>query len=204
VGGWRRAIRPGAPPTRGTLTPDSVTPSGLVEVEPAGDVAGLEVERYGAPLTLETDLPAVTVGTFLHRCFEILGARPDLLGRIPAATGVAVDASVLADVASAVAAFERWLAERFQVESVRREWPLLALNAAGSVVSGTADLIVRTPEGAWIVDHKSDAIEDPKAAFAKYRPQLDAYAAALASGGERVAGVAIHWVRRGEVVVARL
>jgi len=68
------------------------------------------------------------------------------------------------------------------------------------VVSGTADLIVRTTDGAWIIDHKSDRVEDPLQTFLAYQPQLEAYAQALAGEGSPVRGIAIHWIRRGEVV----
>ena len=76
-------------------------------------------------------------------------------------------------------------------------------STAGTVVSGMADLIVHTAQGAWIVDHKSDAIEDPVQAFVKYEGQLRAYADAVAATGTTVAGVAVHWVRSGEVVMRR-
>jgi ATP-dependent exoDNAse (exonuclease V) beta subunit len=70
-------------------------------------------------------------------------------------------------------------------------------------VSGTADLIVITPEGAWIIDHKSDPIEDPAQAFLMYEQQLEAYRSALTATGVRVLGTAVHWIRRGEIVVKR-
>jgi hypothetical protein len=66
-----------------------------------------------------------------------------------------------------------------------------------------ADLIVHTAQGAWIVDHKSDAIDDPVQGFLKYEGQLQAYAEAVAAAGMPVAGVAVHWIRRGEVVLRR-
>jgi hypothetical protein len=60
---------------------------------------------------------------------------------------------------------------------------------------------VRTTEGAWIIDHKTDSIADPALSCLAYAPQLDAYAAALEAAGIAVAGTAIHWIRRGEVVL---
>jgi hypothetical protein len=67
-----------------------------------------------------------------------------------------------------------------------------------------ADLIVHTAQGAWIVDHKSDAIDEPVLRFMKYELQLQAYREALAATGVRVAGVAVHWIRRGQVVMRRI
>ena len=72
---------------------------------------------------------------------------------------------------------------------MQRKWPLLHVDPAGTVVSGMADLIVHTTNGALIVDHKSDEIEDPVQAFLKYELQLQAYADAVAATGTKVAGV---------------
>lgn len=194
----RRAIAPGIAPTG--LTPDSRTPSGL-QGKP-GLTTGLVVETYGEPLETGLPLNGAALGSFLHRCFEVLGPRPELADRLPAATGVAADAAAMARIAASVARFEAWLQARFQPETVLREWPLLSLSPEGSVVSGTADLIVRTAEGVWIIDHKSDQVEDPAQVFAVYAPQLAAYATALEAEGQRVLGVAINWLRRGVVTSA--
>ena len=202
----RRAIEPGVVPTG--LTADSRTPSTLVVVPPvaapAAVMEGLTVARYGDPLAVEVGLTGTALGTFLHRSFEVLGARPDFAERLPVITGVAVSAAGLGQIAAAVARFEAWIVDHLHATSVQREWPLLHVDRQGTVVSGMADLIVHTAEGAWIVDHKSDVVEDPVRAFLKYELQLQAYADAIAATGTKVAGVAVHWVRRGEVVLRRV
>lgn len=81
---------------------------------------------------------------------------------------------------------------------------MLHVDERGTVISGMADLIVQTAQGAWIVDHKSDAVDEPVAAFAKYEGQLRAYRQAVEAAGTPIAGVAVHWVRRGEVVMRRI
>lgn len=201
----RRAVVPGKVPEG--LTPDSRTPSAMVLVAPADAAApaidGLELVRYGDALAVEVGLTGTALGSFLHRAFEVLGARPDLAASLPQIAGVAISASGLGHLAAAVARFDAWLTENFKPESVQRECPLLHLDAAGTVVSGTADLIVHAKDGAWIIDHKSDVMEDPVAAFLKYERQLQAYADAIAATGTKVAGVAVHWIRRGEVVMKR-
>ena len=197
----RRAIRPGA--VAGGLTPDSRSPSRSEIEGRAGQAAGLLVESYGEGLAIDVGLTGAAYGSFIHRCFEVLGARPDLAGRLAQLTGVAVDTGAMQAITTAVGRFEDWLTRRFDVGSRLREWPLLVLDGQGSVVSGTADLIVETPEGLWVIDHKSDRVDDPAQAFGGYRPQLTAYARALSAEGRTVLGVAINWVRRGEVVLQR-
>jgi len=202
----RRAVQPGKVPEG--LTPDSRTPSALALEAPAeaavAAFAGIEVVKYGDTLAVETALTGVALGTFLHRAFEVLGARPDLAVKLPLFTGAALSHSGLGHLGAAVARFEAWLKDTFKPESVQREWPLLHVDSAGTVVSGMADLIVHTARGAWIIDHKSDQVEDPVAAFLKYEGQLGAYARAVEASGVKVAGAAVHWIRRGEVVVKRI
>lgn len=78
------------------------------------------------------------------------------------------------------------------------------VNENSSVVSGTVGLVVEIDDGIWIVDHKSDQIEDPEAALSNYLPQLECYAKSMSSMGCKVLGVAINWIRRGEIVLVRL
>lgn len=197
----RRAIQAGALPE--ALTPDSRAPSTTAVVADVRARAGLIVERYGAGLEVHVGLTGMGFGTFIHRCFEVLGAKPDLKERIPQITGVEIEPDGLEKITAAVGQFESWLADHLDGTSVLREQPILALDKQGTVVSGTADLIVETTEGIWVIDHKSDQVDDPEAAFINYRPQLESYANALTNAGKQVLGTGINWIRRGEVVLSR-
>ena len=180
------------------MTPESRKPS------ETGDTYGSPVqvrhERYGAGLALDLNLFGAELGTFLHRCFEVLGSRPDLAPRIPELTGVEASATAVSAIAASVERFESWLGQ-ISTQEALREWPLLMLDGSGSVVSGTADLIACSPSGIWVIDHKSDNIDDPAEAFQKYRSQLDLYAAALAAQDMHVLGVGINWIRLGVVTL---
>jgi ATP-dependent exoDNAse (exonuclease V) beta subunit len=186
------------------LTPDSVAPSELSGEAPAEAPAELVVESYGNGLEADVALAGTELGTLLHRCFEVLGARPDLSHKLSEATGVALDAPVVEAIAEAVAEFETWSRDRFEPSSIARELPFSATRGDGAVVSGIIDLLVETDDGYWIIDHKSDVVEDPRASFASYWPQLAAYADAVSNvkGGLPVLGVGINWIRRGEVVLS--
>ena len=197
----RRAIQPNAVPEM--LTPDSRTPSKADTVTDIEGGTGLVVERYGQGLEVEIGLTGKGLGTFIHRCFEVLGPEPDLKERIPQITGVEIEPGELQKIAIAVREFESWLVDHLDSSSVLREWPILALDEQGTVVSGTADLIVETPRGLWVIDHKSDRVDDPEAAFITYRPQLETYAKSLANAGKQVLGTGINWIRRGVVVLSR-
>ena len=195
----RRAIWQGHLPSM--LTPDSRMPS---EMGATGRAAfKVRHERYGGGLSLNLNLFGTELGTLLHRCFEVLGSRPDLSPRIPELTGVDVNPPDLAAIAAAVARFESWLNDHLGAQEVVREWPLLMLDANGSVVSGTADLIAHAASGVWVIDHKSDNIDDPAEAFQRYSNQLDAYATALTAQDMHVLGVGINWIRLGVVSLSQ-
>ena len=196
----RRAIQPDTVPEM--LTPDSRTPSRAEAVTDAEGGAGLVVARYGDGLEVDVDLTGAGLGTFIHRCFEVLGPKPDLKERIPRITGVEIEPDELEEIAIAVGRFESWLVDHLDRRSVLREWPILALDEQGTIVSGTTDLIVETPQGLWVIDHKSDRVDDPEASFINYRPQLETYAKYLANAGMPVLGTGINWIRRGEVVLS--
>ncbi len=197
----RRAIR--AATVSETVTPDSRAPSAAEVVADASIREGLILERYGLGLEVDVGLAGVDFGTFAHRCFEVLGVKPHLKERIPEITGVKINPDALEKITVAVGQFETWLVDYLDSTSVLREWPILALDEQGTVVSGTADLIVETTEGIWVIDHKSDQVDDPETAFSNYRPQLESYANALTNAGQQVLGTGINWIRRGEVVLHR-
>jgi ATP-dependent exoDNAse (exonuclease V) beta subunit len=197
----RRAIQAGAVPE--TLTPDSRAPSTTEVVADAQAGTGLVVERYSAGLEVDVGLTGMGFGTFIHRCFEVLGAKPDLKERISQITGVEIEPDELEKITIAVGQFESWLADHLDGTSVLRERPILALDEQGTVVSGTADLIVETSDGLWVIDHKSDQVDDPMVAFVNYKPQLESYSDSLTNAGKQVLGTGINWIRRGEVVLSR-
>jgi ATP-dependent exoDNAse (exonuclease V) beta subunit len=186
------------------LTPDSVTPSGLGTTDVGESISERVVARYGNGLDIKVGLTGTALGNFLHRCFEVLGANPGVANRLSMITGVELEDGIARNIADCVAQFEGWLKQQFELQSVARELPLLALDEHGSVLSGVADLVIETANGLWIIDHKSDQVNDPDGAFKNYRPQLKAYAKALVSEGATVLGIGINWIRSGEVVVERI
>ena len=134
----------------------------------------------------------------------MLGANPGAASRLPMITGVELEDAIARNVADCVAQFEGWLKQQFEPQTVARELPLLALDENGSVISGVAELVMATSNGLWIIDHKSDQVNNPNVAFKNYRPQLKSYAKALVSEGSTVLGIGINWIPSGEVVVQRI
>ena len=186
------------------LTPDSVSPStmanGVTGLVNTDTTSNIQVHKYHSGLDIELDMSPTALGTFIHYCFELLGANPNLVNRIEDITGIDLTENDLSNISESVESFEALIKSEFTPKSLAREQALLGLDDKGSVVSGIADLVVETEEGFWIIDHKSDQIEDSKASFMNYQIQLESYASILRGMDKKVLGVAINWIRKGEVV----
>ena len=142
----RRAIKPGQYPEQ--QIPDSVTPSGMVASADTveGIEQALETAQYSQELDLDIGLSGTVLGTFLHQCFEILGANPGQAENIATITDVELSDDGQISIAESVAGFEQWMADHFAATAIHRELPLLGVDENGSVVSGTADLVLETDQ----------------------------------------------------------
>ncbi|MFC1552105.1 UvrD-helicase domain-containing protein [Candidatus Latescibacterota bacterium] len=198
----RRAIKRGPLPE--ILTHDSIAPSKLLALNNNKEHLDLMVERYGDGLDIEIGLTGATLGIFLHRCFEVLGANPEAAKRLPEITNTDISEDALKKITSNIEGFEDWLQQNYKIKYIDRELPLLTLDESGSFISGTADMVIHMIDGVWIIDHKSDQVDDVKSSYNSYRPQLEYYIKALASEGIKVLGVGINFIRRTEVVLERL
>jgi ATP-dependent exoDNAse (exonuclease V) beta subunit len=194
-----RAIQPRPLPEG--LTPEFVTPSALEGGSVSDMPPEVRTERYGEGLRLDISVAAMERGILLHRCFEVLSGHPERVDRLEAATGLALVPDQIQAVARSVSDFDAWLTATFVPSRVEREVPFLVIDDAGSVVSGVVDLLFETEAGFWILDHKSDATDDPASRFSFYWPQLCAYEDAVrrARTEKPVLGVGINWIGRGEV-----
>ncbi|HET6282165.1 MAG TPA: UvrD-helicase domain-containing protein, partial [Polyangia bacterium] len=115
-----------------------------------------------------------------------------------------LEASDLLEVASRL---WRWIDARFTGGRLHREWPVLLRTPAGTVLSGTADLVVTTPAGIVVIDHKTfPGLNQAALARAQtYSGQLAAYSAAVcAATGAPPASTWIHFPILGQVVEVSL
>lgn len=180
-------------------TPDSISPSTLDKSD--RPVPDIEVLRYAPALEIDGDFAGAEFGILVHRFFE-LGVAPTQLREQLAASAClsGLPDGLVHTLNERVTTFEAWLSSQFEPVQVLRELPILALDQAGSVLSGLIDMVVETKDGCWIIDHKSDQVTDSVEAFAHYSVQLEAYRETLQAAGYVVAGTAINWIRTGELV----
>ncbi len=185
------------------LTPEHYTPSSLHGLQEAS--VHCTTESYANQIELLKGIQAADRGTLLHRCFELLLARPELSVRLPELLGDQISPEESALVADLVQSFNTYLARQLSPVALRNEEPFVSLNEAGTVVTGTIDLLVETAEGFWIIDHKSDQLElsELQERAGHYYPQLAAYAVAVATlhPDKPVKGIMINWISLGMISV---
>ncbi len=118
-----------------------------------------------------------------------------------------VDESIDAgDVVAAATRLWSWLERTFAPSRLHREWPVAEKLPTGTVVAGTADLVVRAPGGFALIDHKTfpGTLEAALERLPSYAGQLAAYAHAIeAATGETLLSSWIHLPVLGVVVELR-
>lgn len=184
-------------------TPSTATPVACTIGEVM--VLGPRIPVRGSP-----DMGAV--GDALHAFFSADHAEMAIEERRAIATDVlvghgvadALDSDALVGAGSRLWA---WVASRFHDANVRREYALAHRTATGTVVKGSADLVVAYRDGFAVIDHKSFLGTAAQAADRAlgYSGQLAAYASALrAATGIDVTSTWVHFPIRGCMVEVQL
>lgn len=118
-------------------------------------------ERLGPPVRIHRSVDMDILGTTIHNFFaadDPLGPKPD---RLALAAGLldrfqVAGALAPADLLELGNRLWRWVRKRFGPNSrLRTEWPLGLKLETGTLLLGTADLLVETGETFAIIDHKS-------------------------------------------------
>jgi len=102
---------------------------------------------------------------------------------------------------------QQLLKKEFQAEKYHPEWPIQNIQDNGQIVKGWVDLVIETPEGLVIIDHKSfpGSKEDMKKKALEYSGQLMAYKTALeAATGKPVLSQWINFAVSGYLVEINL
>ena len=180
-------------------TPWRRSPSTLTATDPA-PAAALETIKLADGITDTRRGSASERGTAWHLAFRVLAVRPEMADRLKAATGLTDTA--ITQIAAQARALTGWLAGQ-GYETLHFELPLQETAANGSEVNAIVDCLAEGPQGLLIIDHKSGPCPDPAARFAKYQPQLAAYAAIVRRHwpDKPLRGIAIHWMSEGTLSV---
>jgi ATP-dependent exoDNAse (exonuclease V) beta subunit len=110
------------------------------------------------------------------------------------------------EVVFAATRFWSWCDVRFAGSRIHREWPIAHRRESGSIIAGTADLVLSTSDAFVLVDHKSfpGAADAASVRALGYAGQLDAYARGIAAATRRrCVSSWIHFPVIGKLVEVR-
>ncbi|MCG5052498.1 MAG: PD-(D/E)XK nuclease family protein [Myxococcales bacterium] len=138
-------------------------------------------EAFAVPGAADADLLGDALHGFLAAEAPTLtrGARRDLAEGLLARHGVsgALDPERLLEMSDRLRA---WLARVAPGARVLREWPLGSCDDLGTLVAGTADMLVEHNEQVMIIDHKSHrSVDGAKKNVLSLAGQLACYANAI-------------------------
>jgi ATP-dependent exoDNAse (exonuclease V) beta subunit len=192
----------------GRLAPPPYAPARLIpSAAEARAFTVREVLELGAPIASQGRVDVNILGTAVHAFLAAdsssLGAGPrqQIAARLIEGYGIesAISASALVAMGDRLWA---WLAARFPSARIRREWPMAQRLPAGTVMAGTADLIVEATDHLAIIDHKSSAtFEGALAQAGDFSAQLASYAQiAVRAGWGGAVSTWIHLPFAGRMV----
>ncbi len=193
---------------------DMTQPDGLAGDGTPADVGavGPQLDRFTDRIVLAGNPEMELVGDAIHGF--LAADRPTFDGRERRALAAALlerwgVASALRpdDLVRASDGLRGWIEGRFPGAVWHREWPLLHRLANGTVVRGTADLVIEHADGFAVIDHKSfpGTAEQAVLRAIGYSGQLAAYAAAVTAAKRRpVTGCYVHLPVLGSIVPVRL
>jgi ATP-dependent exoDNAse (exonuclease V) beta subunit len=173
-----------------------VSPSGIE----GRDAAIVCQENVGSPMHVKPgQLDWNVAGDAMHACLaaSFTDASSPLgeeeIQEILAGFGVG-EALSASEIKAQTAALHAWVRSRWPQGIVRAEVPVSCGNGEGQILRGEIDLLVETPEGYVIIDHKSSMGSASRLQeFAEaYSGQLDAYASAVKIATGK--GVAEKWL----------
>lgn len=201
------AIVPGTVTTtrpRTTRPPARLSPSDLAPLPCSlGEVAdlGSRIAVMGRP-DMESIGRAIHAFLASDRAETAFDERVAELDQLLAAFGVTPNVEAAA-VVSAASRFWLWLESRFPAARLYREWPLIHRTITGTVIAGTADLLLASSGSFAVLDHKTfpGSHDEAKDVALGYSGQLNAYANAVgAATGAPVISTWIHFPIVGQVM----
>ncbi|KXS55527.1 MAG: exodeoxyribonuclease V subunit beta [Marinobacter sp. T13-3] len=154
---------------------------------------------YSPALDLEkfNRIPANSLGTWVHRLYQVYFMRPELLERALAMKpGCVFEKTQKTEIYRHLDGFRENIENLLGHEiAIRSELPVHDLSELDQVVSGVIDLVVNGLDRTLLVDHKSDG--DGK--LVDYLVQLNAYRYMYREQSSTIFGV--NWIRSAELEV---
>ncbi len=159
---------------------------------------------FGQGLNFDIGLSASEYGTLLHRCIELIYEQTLELDQLNLVIETPLELEHISQLNSDTKQLKKAIFELCGESNALFEHPVLGKSNDGTVLTGIIDLLLETEEGYWIVDHKSDRIDNVEEAMTHHLPQLKTYQDILNGYNNKpVLGLAINWVRNGQLTIIK-
>jgi ATP-dependent helicase/nuclease subunit A len=182
-----------------------ISPSNVQE-ESLLDKYDISIKKYGSKVDLsKIKISASDLGTLLHHCYHALLVDKDMQERLFSSLATKLSSDVLEEVKTQVSEFENYTKDEFSMKNIKCEVPILSKTEEGSVVSGSIDLLIETEHGYWIIDHKSDRVDEDGflSQFIHHYPQLMSYVK-FTKLDKPILGIGINWIRYGMISATKI
>jgi ATP-dependent helicase/nuclease subunit A len=211
-----RTVSPTPPKGRSTTPGHGYTPREPVAHPPAwclpssvaktGSIA--RKIRIGNACMVESEVDPRALGEALHAILAADDIHRERAQRESQAQDVlqrwgVIRPGLAAHAISSADALHRWIAKTWPGARMRRELPIWHQREEGTIVRGTADLVIEATDAFAVVDHKamlgsrSRVLEDTKSYFGQLRTYAEAIAVAT---GRASAGCFVHLPLAGMVL----
>jgi ATP-dependent exoDNAse (exonuclease V) beta subunit len=174
--------------------------------------AGMETGRwamvanFNARISIQGRPEMDKLGSAVHACLAVdqtgltdtarLKMAHDILDR----WGV-LDAMDPADIVAAGQRLTDFIRQRYPEHKAVREWPVTIRNEKGQILQGWIDLLLETPDGYVIIDHKDYPGQNAEERVRIYIPQMTAYQSAVEQAtGRPVIETLLHMPISGQIL----
>lgn len=179
--------------------PAQVSPSGTEHRDDEVVIKNLITKPFGNGINLSAvKMNAADLGTLVHHCYHALLVNDEFADRLYSSLDGKLSKKAFDQIKEQVSSFKHYCENHLNVISFKCEVPILSKTEQGSTVSGSIDLLLETKIGYWIIDHKSDKVEDFEEQFKHHYPQLEAYAK-FTKLDKPLLGLGVNWIKSGKM-----
>ena len=195
--GWATEPDDAAPPLRWFPVPEAAALRDALYLSPSttesAAVSGVtETARVGERITVSSGTDMRLLGNALHAClamyFSNIGTPPEEASVERILRGFRIEAAVMpGEVLRQATALHDWVASRWPGARIHAEWPVQCVLDNGQVLAGRIDLLLDTPQGWILLDHKSNPGGEDRweTIAAEHAQQLFLYADAVQRASAR-------------------
>lgn len=174
----QQVYQPAIPEQPTFYPPARLAPSSLTAHDPEKDSWQFSIlHNFDQRIKIKGQADMGALGNAVHAYFaatKMEGEAEDMAKACLENWGVRENMTA-SDLVAAGQRFDRFLDDRYPNHKIYREWPVAMRNEVNQTIQGWIDLLIETPDGYVIIDHKDYPGPNVLERMERYSPQLRAY-----------------------------